>query len=116
MRLILLVFMAFVPIFVTQSIAATRVFNLVAVEASGTKVWLPSTIVVNKGDDVEIHAVSKVPAPANIHGLAIDEFKITEAIDEKGKTIKFKATKVGVYPIRCHLHPAHIGGQLVVLK
>lgn len=98
--------------------AETRKFNMYTVELGGVKMWLPSTIVVNKGDEVEITATTKIqtkdPA-ARIHGFTIDEFKIVEAPDDKGKTIKFKADKEGIFNIRCHLHPAHVGGQLVVL-
>ena len=31
------------------------------------------------------------------------------------KTVTFTADKVGVFPITCQLHPAHVGGELVVL-
>ena len=31
------------------------------------------------------------------------------------KTVTFKADKPGVFPMVCQLHPAHVGGQLVVL-
>ena len=30
-------------------------------------------------------------------------------------TVEFTAAKAGVFPIICQLHPAHVGGQLVVL-
>ena len=95
--------------------ADTRKFNIYTVEASGVKMWVPSTLVVKKGDDVEIQAVSKV-GKDTIHGFTIDEYKIVESADDKGKTIKFKADKAGIFGFRCHLHPPHVGGQLVVLE
>ena len=88
----------------------------VAVEVNGTKFWIPSHITVNKGDTVKLHLVSKVPAPNTVHGFAIEAFKIAEVVDGKGKDIEFVADKEGIFPIKCHLHPAHIGGQLVVLE
>jgi nitrosocyanin len=96
--------------------AETRTFNIDAVELSGAKFWLPSEVVVKKGDTVKIHLTSKVAAPGNVHGFAIDAYKIEEVVDEKGKDISFVADKAGIFPIRCQLHPAHIGGQLVVLE
>lgn len=103
-------------LFVSAATAAdTREFNAITVDLSGAKVWLPSTFVVRKGDTVKINLSTKVPAPSNVHGFAIDAFKVVESVDEKGKTITFKAREAGIFPFRCHLHPAHIGGQLVVL-
>jgi plastocyanin len=31
------------------------------------------------------------------------------------KTVTFTADRTGVFPTVCQLHPAHVGGQLVVL-
>lgn len=96
--------------------AATVKVREVAVETAGVKFWIPSTIVVKKGDDVVIDAVSKVPGKNSIHGFAIHDFNVAEVVDGKGKEIRFKADKAGVFPITCHMHPAHVGGQLVVLE
>lgn len=103
----------------------TKTLSVTAVEISGTKFWLPSTLVVKKGDSVKIHAISKVGGANNIHGFAIDEFKVQALVNDKGlvddkgahldKDIEFVANKAGVFPIRCHLHPMHVGGQLVVI-
>jgi hypothetical protein len=30
--------------------------------------------------------------------------------------VSFTADKAGVFPIKCHLHPAHVVGQMVVLE
>ena len=32
------------------------------------------------------------------------------------KTVEFTADRAGIFPIICQLHPAHVGGQLVVLE
>ena len=95
---------------------ATVKVREVAVEVGGVKFWLPSTIVVKKGDDVVIDAVSKVPGANSVHGFALQDFGVAEVVDGKGKEIRFRADKVGVFPITCHMHPAHVGGQLVVLE
>jgi nitrosocyanin len=113
MRLLIVALMLAAPSFAH---ADARTFNLFAIEADGVKFWLPSTIVVKKGDTVKIHAVSKVPGANSVHGLAIDAFKIQDVIDTKGKDITFTADKAGVFDIRCQLHPAHVGAQLVVLE
>ena len=100
----------------TAAFAETRTFSADAVEIDGVKFWLPSTFVVKKGDTVKIHATSKVPGANSVHGFAIDAFGVKEVVDTKGKDISFTADKAGVYPIYCHMHPAHMGGQLVVLE
>jgi nitrosocyanin len=95
--------------------AETREFRLFTVEIGGTKFWLPSTVVVRKGDKVKIQAVSQT-GKGSAHGLVIDAFKIKEVVDDKGKAIEFTADQEGVFTIGCHLHPPHVSGQLVVLE
>ncbi|MGZ3698472.1 MAG: cupredoxin domain-containing protein [Bdellovibrionota bacterium] len=99
-----------------SAFAENRSFRADAVEIDGTKFWLPSSFTVKKGDKVKIHIVSKVPGPNSVHGFAIDDYKVQEVADTKGKDIEFVADKAGIFPIRCHLHEAHIGGQLIVLE
>jgi nitrosocyanin len=94
----------------------TREFHAVTVEIAGTKFWIPSTFIVNKGDTVKLHLVAKVPGPNNVHGFAVDAYKIQAVADEKGTTVEFVADKAGIFPVRCQLHPPHIGGQLVVME
>lgn len=96
------------------ALAELKTFTMAAVEVNGTKFWLPSTLIVKKGDRVKIRIVSKVPGANSVHGFAIDDFKIQEIADPKGREIEFVADKAGVFQMRCHLHPAHIGGQLDV--
>lgn len=96
--------------------AETRKFYVYTVEVQGVKMWVPSTLVVQKGDTVEIDATSKIPGPNSVHGFTIEAFKVIETADDHGKKITFTADRAGIFPFRCHLHPAHVGGQLVVLK
>jgi hypothetical protein len=92
-----------------------REFRVFAVEIGGTKFWLPSTLIVDRGDLVRIRLLSKVPAPAQSHGYSIPDYEIAVLADDQKETIvEFEAKKKGIFPIGCHLHPAHIGGQLLV--
>jgi len=91
--------------------------TMVNVEYEGTKVWLPGTLVVPKGSTVTLKLINNVPSDPKEHGFAIPAYNIAEtAVRGEPKTVTFTADKVGVFPITCHLHPAHVGGQLVVLQ
>src|SRR5690242_18123788 len=77
----------------SYSLASTVTIQEDAVEINGTKFWFPSTIIAKKGDTIKIHAVSKIGKegdPSNVHGFAIDQFKVSEVVDIKGKDIEFK--------------------------
>ncbi len=91
-------------------------FTVVNVEYEGSKIWVPSTLVVHKGDKVKIKLINNVKADPNQHGYKIEAFGV-EAVVTRGepKEVEFTADKAGVFPINCQLHPAHIGGQLLVL-
>jgi|SRR5262249_55310546 len=90
--------------------------TMVNVEYEGTKLWLPGTITVKKGTKVTLKLINKVPSDPNQHGFAIPAYNIAEIVNRgEDKTVEFTANKVGVFPIICQLHPAHVGGQLVVL-
>jgi nitrosocyanin len=96
---------------------ATRDITLVNIEYEGSKIWVPGPVVVKKGDTVKIKAINNVKSEPLVHGLAIEAFGIQEVVNEgKPVTIEFKADKSGIFPISCHLHPAHVGTQLVVLE
>ena len=95
---------------------ATMSFTIVNVEYEGSKIWLPATLVVKKGTTVKLKLINKVPSDPNQHGFAIPAYNIAEVVTRgEDKTIEFKADKDGIFPINCQLHPAHIGGELVVL-
>ena len=91
-------------------------FTVVNMEYEGTKVWTPGTLVVKKGTLVKLKLVNNVPSDPNQHGFAIPAYSIAEVVTRgEPKTVEFKADKDGIFPINCQLHPAHVGGQLVVL-
>jgi plastocyanin len=90
----------------------TRSFTMVSVEVDDAKVWLPSVIAVDK---VKLTLKNLVPGASNQHGFTIPAYNITEIVTRgEPKTITFVADKAGVYPFSCQLHPAHIGGSLIV--
>jgi nitrosocyanin len=90
--------------------------TLVAVEIDGSKFWLPGTLVAKKGQTVRLTLINKVPSDPNQHGFAIPAVGVAEVVDRgETKTVTFTADKEGVFPMICQLHPAHVGGQLVVL-
>jgi plastocyanin len=96
--------------------AAERSFTIVNVEYEGTKVWVPATLIVEKGDTVKIKLINNVKTDPNQHGFTIAEFKVAAVVDRgEPKTIEFVADKAGLFATSCQLHPAHIGGQLLVL-
>ncbi len=95
---------------------ASMNFTVVNVEYEGSKMWTPGTLVVKKGTQVKVKLVNNVPSDPNQHGFAIPAYNIAEVVTRgEPKTIEFKADKAGVFPIICQLHPAHVGGELVVL-
>lgn len=90
--------------------------TLVNIEFEGTKIWVPGSVVVHKGDTVRIKAINNVKSDPPVHGLAIEAYGIQSVVNVgKPEAIEFKADKAGIFPITCHLHPAHVGTQLVVL-
>lgn len=89
--------------------------TIVNVEYEKTKLWLPGTIVAPKGAKVTLKLINNVPTDPAEHGFAIPAYNIAEVVKRgETKTVEFTADKAGVFPITCHLHPAHVGGQLVV--
>ncbi|HXH29540.1 MAG TPA: cupredoxin domain-containing protein [Bacteriovoracaceae bacterium] len=96
-----------------SALAAKRSITMVNYETEGVKQWLPGTIIVKKGDDVEITLINTVPS--GLHGFFIPDFNVKKEV-QKGKkeVVSFKADKDGLFEMKCHLHPAHVGGQLLV--
>ena len=101
-------------IFSISIFAETRSVTLVNYEYEGVKQWLPGTIIAKKGDDVEITLINNVPS--GIHGFFIPDFNVRKEVKKGAKEIvKFKADKEGLFSMKCHLHPAHVGGQLLII-
>ena len=96
---------------------STTEVSIVNIEFEGTKIWVPGPVVVKKGDIVRIKAINNVESEPPVPGLAIEAYGI-QALVHVGKPeiIEFKADKAGIFPIICHLHPPHVGTQLVVLE
>jgi nitrosocyanin len=96
---------------------SVREVTLVNIEFEGSKIWVPGPIVVEKGDIVKIKAINNVKSDPAVHGLAIPAYGIELVVNAgKPESIEFKADKAGIFPIGCHLHPTHVGTQLVVLE
>jgi|HubBroStandDraft_2_1064218.scaffolds.fasta_scaffold258675_2 nitrosocyanin len=93
----------------------TRSFTMVSVEVDDAKIWLPSVIAVEQGDKVKLTLKNLVPGAVNQHGFTIPAYNVTEVVTRgEPKTVTFVADKAGVFPFSCQLHPAHIGGSLIV--
>ena len=106
------------PAFAVSARAEAPAVNLTIVnmEYEGTKIWLPGTIVVKKGSKVTLKLINNVAADPNQHGFSIPAYNIAEVVTRgEPKTVEFVADKEGVFPVNCQLHPAHVGGELVVL-
>jgi len=89
-------------------------FTLINVVLDGTKIWLPSSLMVHQGEEVELTLINKLEDP---HGFKIAEVGIEEVVQPKAQTtVKFTASQPGVYSYICHIHPPHIGGQMLVLS
>jgi nitrosocyanin len=79
----------------------------------GVKIWEPASVIAKKGDTVSLKLINR---HADEHGYEIAAFNVKEVVDgNKTKDVTFKADKSGIFPIKCHLHPAHVVGQLLVL-
>lgn len=92
-------------------------FTAVGIEYQGSKLWLPSTFIVKVGQKVRIKLVNNIKSDPNTHGFAIDEYGIKKVV-ARGvpETVEFTADKEGLFTVYCHQHPAHIGGQLLVIR
>lgn len=102
---------------ITPAAAETRELTVVNIEYEGTKIWTPSTLIVKKGDTVKIRLINNVKSEPIQHGYTIPAFKVAVVVPRgEPQTVEFTADKAGLFPINCQLHPAHIGGQLLVIE
>ena len=89
-------------------------FTVITVVLDGTKIWLPSSLIVHQGDDVELTLINKLDDP---HGFQIAALGIEEVVPPKAQlTVKFTAAQPGAHSYICHIHPPHIGGQMLILS
>ncbi len=94
--------------------AEPKKFTLINVVLDGTKIWLPSSLMVQQGDEVELTLINKLEEP---HGFKIEAFGVEEVVRPKAQmTVQFTASQPGVHSYLCHLHPPHLGGQMLVLS
>jgi plastocyanin len=94
--------------------AEPKKFTLINVDLDGTKIWLPSSIMVQQGDDVELTLINKLDDP---HGFEIKAFGIEQVVQPKSQmTVTFTASQAGAYNYSCQLHPPHLGGNILVLS
>ena len=104
-----------VPANLLEKVNGTRHFTEVSVLIGSSKFWLPSTIVVDQGDKVEITLRNEVPGAGNQHGFAIPGYNIEKVVTAgKPEKVEFTADKAGLFTFGCQLHPGHVGGQLIV--
>ena len=97
--------------------AMEREITVVNIEFEGSKVWVPATLVAKKGEKVRLKLINKVKSDPNVHGFAVTEFGVkVDVYRDKPETVEFTADKAGLFRIWCHLHPAHLPGQLLVLE
>lgn len=97
-----------------SALAEKREITLVNYETDGVKQWLPGTIIAKKGDEVQITLINNVPS--GIHGFFIPDFNVRKEVKKGVKeVVTFKTDKEGLFNMKCHMHPAHVGGQLLVL-
>ena len=89
-------------------------FTLINVVLDDTKIWLPSSIMVQQGDEVELTLINKLDEP---HGFEIKAFGIEQVVQPKAQmTVKFTASKAGAHSYICQMHPPHLGGHILVLS
>ena len=104
------------PRFARSEGEAVRNFSVANIEYKGSKMWIPGTLIAKKGETVKIKLVNNTPSGK--HGFAIDAVGVKTEVAPDGQPVmvEFKAAEAGLFPIYCQLHPAHIGGQLLVLE
>jgi nitrosocyanin len=97
-------------------LSATTTLTIVNVEYEGTKVWVPGSIVVKLGNTVTLKLINNVPPEGSQHGFTIPAVGVGAVVTHgTPATVEFTANEAGIFPMFCQLHPAHVGGQLVVL-
>ena len=95
--------------------AATRKFTVVNVLYEGAKMFVPSVLIAEQGEKVQIKVVNKIPGDPPNHGFSIPAFGVEEVVNSgETKTVEFVADKAGLFDVKCQLHPAHVSAQLIV--
>lgn len=94
-----------------------RNLTVINMKYEGKIIWLPSPLVVKKGEKVTLKLINNVQDDPNIHGFFIPAFDVKADV-ERGTpmTVEFTAKEAGLFEIKCHLHPAHLYSQLLVIE
>lgn len=89
-------------------------FRLSSDLIEGSNRYHPATLVAFDGDAITFEVTNR---GADTHGFSVPDLGIEATVDV-GETEQFTAENVsaGVYDYFCHLHPGHLGGQLIVLS
>jgi nitrous-oxide reductase len=96
--------------------AEDRTFTIVAEQIGKAKFWIPSTLMVNQGDKVKLVLKNEIEGADVTHGFELDGYGVKEVVTRGApKEVTFTADKPGIFPYFCQLHPAHIGGELLVI-
>jgi len=110
----LVVFVLVLMLGAGDATAEPKKFTLINVALDGSKIWLPSSLMVHQGEEVELTLINKLDDP---HGFQIEDLGIEEVVQPKAQTtVKFTASQPGAHSYICHIHPAHIGGQILALS
>src|SRR5215472_13188588 len=95
-----------------QAAPTPRAFTVVNVLSSGAKIWLPSAIVVHRGEQITLTLDNKLD---EAHGFSIDEYGVQVVVQPRSKQKVTFTARPGVSRFYCQLHPAHVGCQVIVL-
>jgi len=85
--------------------------QVAAVTVSGQAGFAPTTVTVNKDDNVVLSVGNATPS---IHGFSIEGYGIQTEIEPRGQDLRFRATHPGTFKIYCQLHETHQVATLVV--
>jgi nitrous-oxide reductase len=83
--------------------SVTRTGNQLVVKMMGVRSrFVPDKITARVGDEITIHVTNVEQTTDMIHGLGIVEHDMNVVVDPgETKTVRFKATKAGVFPFYC---------------
>lgn len=97
--------------------AADRDITLINIKYEGKVMWLPNPLIVKKGETVKLTLINNVSDDPAVHGFSIPVFGVkTDVARGEPRTVEFKATEAGLFETNCHLHPAHVKGQILVVN
>jgi plastocyanin len=94
--------------------ATTREFLMSSDAVEGSNRFHPATLHAFDGDAVVLRVTNRTGI---VHGFTVAGLGIQDTLEPgESKEYRIEAAPAGLYRYYCHLHPGHIGGQLVVLS